>query len=186
MGTGVRNDYPGKGHRSDLEAGFGTRRRLADGSLQPLNCTCEKCGRVYEYDPEAGHTKLRCNSCRGAGWASRPDRVLLKVKLVELRGGACHICGYDRHPGALSFHHIDPLTKSMTIASNHGRSWDVLAHEARKCALLCMNCHREVHDGVAEIPATVIAEVVAYTQDDPRNRTFKPQGRPRSRPDPRL
>jgi hypothetical protein len=105
------------------------------------------------------------------------------MQLIVLRGGACHICGYRRHPGALTFHHLDPLTKEMNIAGNHTRAMDVLEHEVRKCALLCMNCHRELHDGAAVLPSAVVAEISAYIRDLPRARLYRPQGRPRSRAD---
>ena len=71
----------------------------------------------------------------------------------------------------------------MNIAGNHTRRWDVLEHEVRKCALLCMNCHRELHDGAATLPNEVVEEISAYIRDLPRNRVYKPQGRPRTRVD---
>jgi hypothetical protein len=143
-----------------------------------LICTCTECGSVYEYQSRRGHTKARCNSCRANTWASRPDRVKLKEALIQLRGGACHVCGYDRFHGALGFHHLDPRTKAFTIAGAHTRRWETLIHEVRKCVLLCENCHREVHGGVAEIPAAVRTEVEGYVRDLPRTRLVT-SGRPR-------
>jgi hypothetical protein len=78
-----------------------------------------------------------------------------KVKriLVEEAGGRCLICGYDRHPAALHFHHLDRTEKSFGL-SRRGitRSIEALRAEARKCVLLCSNCHAEVEAGVTSLP----------------------------------
>lgn len=67
-------------------------------------------------------------------------------------GGRCVICGYDRHIGALHFHHLDPDQKSFSIA--HGgitRSLARAREEVKKCVLLCANCHAEVEAGYATL-----------------------------------
>ena len=58
------------------------------------------------------------------------------------------ICGYDRSIAALQFHHLDRATKQFTIG-NLGitRSLERMRAEARKCVLLCANCHAEVESG---------------------------------------
>lgn len=73
-----------------------------------------------------------------------------KLKLIELLGGKCIICGYNRYHGALDFHHRNPkdklfdISKKFSVRSNQG--WNNLKLEAEKCDLLCANCHREKHD----------------------------------------
>lgn len=54
-------------------------------------------------------------------------------------------CGYDRCPRALVFHHRDPKTKSFSLSANMNRAWAKLEEEAKKCDLLCSNCHMELH-----------------------------------------
>lgn len=68
-----------------------------------------------------------------------------KEKLVELFGGKCTRCGYNKCIGALQFHHKDD-DKSFGIAEK-GRtpSFDSLVEEAKKCILICANCHAELH-----------------------------------------
>lgn len=68
------------------------------------------------------------------------------------------ICGYDRHPSALHFHHVDPESKSFVL-SRHGvtRSFAEAAAEADKCVLLCANCHAEVEAGFIELPANDVS-----------------------------
>ncbi len=116
------------------------------GSLWPLSkaptlCTCSICGRCYFHDYRRGHTKLKCNSCRSNGGI---DRVEAKRRMVEYKGGACHLCGYARCLRALDFHHVDPRTKKFSIAGSHTRSWESVRQELDKCMLVCSNCHVEI------------------------------------------
>jgi hypothetical protein len=67
----------------------------------------------------------------------------------------CRICGYDRSVAALHFHHVDPAQKRFAISRDgFTRSLDEARNEARKCVLLCANCHAEVEAGIVEIAAT--------------------------------
>lgn len=79
-------------------------------------------------------------------------RRVLKLKAVELMGGKCKLCGYDKHPGVLEFHHVDPSQKSFGIGEDGcSRSWAKIQAELKKCVLLCANCHREVGLGVTTL-----------------------------------
>ena len=71
-----------------------------------------------------------------------------KVKLVQMKGGGCEICGYHKNSTALCFHHTNPSTKHFQIDIRRcsNASWDRLVKEAGKCRLLCLNCHAEVHN----------------------------------------
>jgi hypothetical protein len=80
----------------------------------------------------------------------RKTRRQRKRLLVELLGGCCQICGYNRDcPAAYGFHHRDPAAKAFDIG-RYGmlRRWDELLAEVEKCVLLCCRCHAEVHDGL--------------------------------------
>lgn len=62
------------------------------------------------------------------------------------------LCGYDRCVGALHFHHLDPREKRFQLSfAGLTRSIDAMRAEARKCVLLCSNCHAEVEAGVATV-----------------------------------
>ena len=81
-------------------------------------------------------------------------RRRVKALLVEEAGGACVLCGYATYSGALQFHHRDRATKSFGLSLRGvTRSIDLLREEAKKCVLLCANCHAEVEGGVAQIPS---------------------------------
>lgn len=76
-----------------------------------------------------------------------------KERLVQAFGSECGICGYNKSFEAFDFHHLDPSEKDFSFAGARANpvSWPKLVVEARKCVMLCANCHREVHAGVAEI-----------------------------------
>lgn len=73
---------------------------------------------------------------------------LRKQELVELKGGGCQVCGYNKCMRCLSFHHREPKNKSFNLdVRNIGnKSWKIVLEEFDKCDLLCMNCHGEHHD----------------------------------------
>jgi predicted HNH restriction endonuclease len=81
-------------------------------------------------------------------------RRRVKALLVAEAGGACLTCGFDAYVGALQFHHADPAMKSFEV-SRQGitRSLARLRQEARKCVLLCANCHAMVEAGLLDLPA---------------------------------
>lgn len=81
-------------------------------------------------------------------------RKRIKERLVNLKGGKCQKCGYDKCIEALQFHHIDPSKKDFSIG---GKSWafERMKKEVDKCILLCANCHIEEHNGV--VAETVLA-----------------------------
>jgi DNA-binding transcriptional ArsR family regulator len=92
----------------------------------------------------------RCLRCRSEAVARRRRR--LKEILVADAGGACSVCGYDRHIGALQFHHRDGTEKKFGL-SDRGltRSLTAVRAEAAKCVLLCANCHSEVEAGIVKL-----------------------------------
>jgi len=67
-----------------------------------------------------------------------------KAKLIAYFGGKCIKCGYDKYQGALCFHHRDPATKEFSFGGSQ-RNFEKLLVEAKKCDLLCQNCHYETH-----------------------------------------
>jgi hypothetical protein len=71
-----------------------------------------------------------------------------KKELVDLSGGSCKICGYNKSYRALCFHHRDPSKKSFSLDLRRlsNRSWEKILEEFEKCDLLCSNCHMELHD----------------------------------------
>jgi transposase len=98
-----------------------------------------------------GRGRYRCKKCRSAAVVRRRRKV--KAILVAEAGGRCSLCGYDRNMRALQFHHLDPSSKRHEInAKGVALALETLRGEARKCVLLCSNCHAEVEDRNASVP----------------------------------
>ena len=74
-------------------------------------------------------------------------RRALRERAVSYKGGKCQICGYDKCPAAFEFHHIDNVLKNFSISTKM-QSWKVIKPELDRCALVCSNCHKEIHDGL--------------------------------------
>lgn len=87
----------------------------------------------------------RCRKCASEAVVKRRQRV--KAILVAEAGGKCIKCGYNRYFGALDFHHRDPLIKEFGISSK-GMTYSLarMRREAKKCDLICKNCHTELEN----------------------------------------
>lgn len=98
-----------------------------------------------------GRGYYRCKQCRvGNVTRCRKNR---KIQAIDYKGGCCKLCGYHKCPEALEFHHLDSNEKDFQIAISMaaGWAWERIKSELDKCVMLCANCHREVHSGVAEL-----------------------------------
>lgn len=122
-----------------------------------------------------GRGYYRCGQCRLHAVAEWRRRT--KAKLVAEKGGRCLACGYDRYPGALQFHHLDPTTKEFSLSMRGlTRSLERIRTELSKCILLCANCHAEVEAGLIEPgppPTSAVAQAATRGGDysdcpDPR------------------
>ena len=97
-----------------------------------------------------GRNYYRCKKCRSRGVSKRRQKV--KIKLVNEFGGKCKICSYNKCIGALEFHHIDPSKKSFGLSvTGVTKSYKLMLEEAKKCILVCSNCHREIEAGLIKI-----------------------------------
>lgn len=102
--------------------------------------------------PGSGSYCIECSKKQ----ASERQRSL-KQTCVNYKGGKCMICGYDRCPAALEFHHRNPNEKDSLFAKksrSRNSTLEKIKPELDKCDLLCSNCHREAH--------------YLYTTPDPR------------------
>ena len=75
-----------------------------------------------------------------------------KINLISLFNGKCCICGFDLYPDALEFHQVNPKDKEFPLSSNVMKSLDKQIIEAKKCILVCSNCHRGIHAGYLQVP----------------------------------
>jgi predicted HNH restriction endonuclease len=110
----------------------------------------ERGHRSKEYCEKHGHTeftysskyKIKCIKCQSVRKSLRKNRN--RQELLKIHGSKCSVCSYDKCSSALQFHHIDPSEKEFEI-SESAYSLENLIAEAKKCVLLCANCHAMVH-----------------------------------------
>jgi predicted transcriptional regulator len=149
--TTVRHWLTEYGLRTDT-----SRRRAADDGSGRFTAQCREHGLTAFVRRKGGGS--RCVKCRSE--AVSRHRRRLKETLVADAGGGCVLCGYDRCISALDFHHLVPNEKDFEI-SYRGltRSLAKVRAEARKCVLLCSNCHVEVEGGVAVLDPALRARI---------------------------
>ena len=140
--------------RYGLDTAHLRRLRAAEKPAE-LERVCPRHGRTLFVFESRG--SYRCRRCRSEAVSRRRRKA--KSMLIAEAGGACLLCGYDRYQGALEFHHRDPTEKSFGLGwGGVARSIDTMREEARKCALLCANCHAEVEGGVAALASPTEAD----------------------------
>jgi transposase len=134
---------------------YGLKTARARGAVRPLDAPravireCRRHG-YTTWVRSGGGDRYRCRQCRIDAVTARRRRV--KRQLIAEAGGRCVLCGYDRFPGALHFHHLDPAQKSFALSvQGVARSLEKARAEAAKCVLMCANCHAEVEGGLATI-----------------------------------
>lgn len=93
---------------------------------------CTMCGRPVR-------TRGRCGSCN-----TKIRRYRTKKAAINLLGGKCVRCGYNKNFVALEFHHPNS-DKDFNIGSATNKSWESIKDEILKCELICSNCHRIEH-----------------------------------------
>jgi transposase len=131
-----------------LDTRRSVRRKASEGNERELQLHCARHGiTTFKRRSTGGY---RCARCRADAVARRRRKV--KRILVEEAGGRCKLCGYNRCVGALEFHHLAPADKRFSL-SHRGvtRSLERARAEARKCVLLCANCHAEVEAGIVAL-----------------------------------
>lgn len=108
-----------------------------------VKCKTEKPLKNFYFKKSENRYDSWCKECvyslQKQRWLDR------KKKAVELMGGKCCKCGYDKNCAALDFHHLDPTKKVHDWKTLRLRSWKQIVDELKKCIMLCKNCHAELH-----------------------------------------
>jgi len=109
-----------------------------------INCyfiLCERCGKVINQQLSGimNRKDFICQSCLGV------TRTDIDKIIRQRKNNGCVICGYDKCKSALDFHHVEPKIKSFSLIRKRRLSLNEWLTELDKCALLCSNCHREMH-----------------------------------------
>jgi transposase-like protein len=127
-----------------------TLRRWGRHDIPPerpdrLELDCVRHG-TTPFGKRGDEDRYRCLKCCSEQVSKQRRRQ--KLILIVEAGGRCQLCGYDRWPGALHFHHRRPAEKAFALSQEGSyRALERARAEAQKCALLCANCHAEVEGG---------------------------------------
>lgn len=122
---------------------------------------CLSCGN--EFKPIAkgsgGKNRTFCYDCMPDGLdksaRKRMRQQLLVEKARKLKSDTgCAVCGYNKCPEALEYHHTDD-NKENHPSELLKKNWPDYEKEIAKCTLLCSNCHREVHAGLTKITTSL-------------------------------
>ena len=114
---------------------------------------CPKCSITKDlgefYNRARGGYSGYCKKCSAGNSYEKQKCVGIerKLYLIKESGGGCKICGYNQCIASLSFHHHKPKDKKFTLSAQElgNMSWTNIYKEFKKCDLLCMNCHNELH-----------------------------------------
>jgi hypothetical protein len=142
------------------------RKQQVKESMKQKNFTgsskiCSKCKQekpLSEFRLAYGNPRSQCRICSIASDKQsrqtpeslerrRKQSILHRRRtkrklLAELGVSHCSQCN-ESHLACLDFHHCNG-DKKFRIAKYH-KPYDVLLAEARKCIVLCANCHRKIH-----------------------------------------
>ena len=100
-------------------------------------------------------------------------RHKMREYAIKAFNGECGICGYNKCPHSLEFHHINPSNKDFTIGSSNIANWSKIVIELRKCVMVCSNCHRELHYGFSSIESVKYRFNETYTNWIEREKYIK-------------
>lgn len=106
-------------------------------------CKKEKQLSEFHFKKSENRYNSWCKSCvyelQKLRWKDR------KRKVVELMGGKCCKCNYDKNLSVFELHHLDPSQKEYDWNKLRQLQWETIIAELKKCILVCANCHREIH-----------------------------------------
>jgi len=121
--------------------GLKTQRRPHNKGYH-LDRLCSHCGETDE-SKFYGHKRTICGKCHCQYTLKKGQEK--RIFAIEMLGGKCINCGFDKWTCSLDFHHVDPKIKDKKFDSMRSWSKERIEKEIKNCVLLCANCHRAVH-----------------------------------------
>jgi hypothetical protein len=108
--------------------------------------TCKICGAPLK-GRQTHFCSIECKNDYHQGYAGQRLRgVKRKLELVQMLGGKCMKCGYNKNLAALTFHHTGEKNHKLDARHLSNRSLEAIMEEFATCILLCANCHAEEHN----------------------------------------
>lgn len=94
--------------------------------------------------------------------AVKTARHRIKKSLVFAYGNKCYVCHKTFNTSIYEFHHLDPSKKSFPLGTGNTHARNIVIKEARKCILVCPNCHRLITLGEIKLPKNTNSNFDAY------------------------
>lgn len=125
--------------------------RSYNGETQVCNC----CGKekpvtdFYVRSKNKSGIQSICKECAKSKYNSNRNIRTgnAKLELIKELGGKCATCGIEATVDnyvIFDFHHLNPNEKDYTVNTSKG-SLEDMRREAKKCIVMCANCHRLHH-----------------------------------------
>ena len=131
------------------------KRDNGDGTKTCNTCmTVKPLSEFYSngYTPK-GAKKLKpsCIQCENSKTYQKRIERVLDILDEQDRLYQCELCGYNKNSAALCFHHKTAEKNFELNSSGLNRDLDELRYEIAICAILCHNCHMELHHPTCEL-----------------------------------
>lgn len=119
---------------------------IRDKKTNRLHAQCKICYKAHRLSYSLEHYRKYGDQYRERAKIRRAKiKENLHLQILQyLSGKSCELCS-ENDIRVLDFDHLDPSTKSFTIARGitNGLNWDEILLEIKKCRILCANCHRK-------------------------------------------
>jgi len=116
------------------------------------SCTQERNRRYYLRNKKAykeaanKYRRENLEKCRENDRKYKRKNILKNhEKLLQYFGNRCACCKRSFPFACYDFHHVDPSSKKYNVGNLLHRRWETLFVEAKKCIMVCANCHRIIH-----------------------------------------
>lgn len=132
---------------------FGYGRKAIREEIEKCDVLCANCHRQEHHDldvvavcNDSLRADVRADCAAPDTSPFSKERYLRAWTTVYKRTVGCQQCGTS-DPRCLEFHHLDPATKVEGVGKmiNDCYPTDDVIAEVEKCAVLCANCHRQIH-----------------------------------------
>lgn len=129
--------------------------------------TCSRCKRELPLDRFSVDKRAKCgvsNLCKDCRREYDKHRYKCGKNNVDSYKTNCAKCDCAE-PYVLTFHHVDPSTKSFEISGSR-KNTNEIANELKKCICLCYNCHHTYHYFYGSKPINPTESLKEFLQDD--------------------
>lgn len=108
-----------------------------------MDIECNKHGLTGHYKRADRENGWRCRKCNKE--RQRVFKTKRKDFLLNMAGGKCIKCGYNKCKDALHFHHLRDKSFELSKRTLAKKTEKEVLEEFKKCILVCANCHAEIH-----------------------------------------